>query len=132
VTIASTFGSFVGYNIGYWLYTNGGDKLIYYFVSQENFQKLVEYYKKYELLTIGLISLTPIPFKALTISAGFCQLPLLQFIIYSTISRGIKFYTIAISIYFLGDKIKYYLDRYFYYILTIFILSFIIIFKILH
>jgi len=132
VSISSIFGSFVGYMIGYWLYKNTGYDFIYYLISKDSFQQVIQYYNRYQALTIFVVSLTPIPFKALTITSGFCNMPLYSFLLYSFLARSLKFYTIAISIFFFGDQVKYYIDKYFYYFLIIFILSFIFIFKILH
>ncbi|MCX5922069.1 MAG: VTT domain-containing protein [Candidatus Dependentiae bacterium] len=117
-TICSVLGGLTGYFIGYWLWMTAGQQIIHnplvsYVMQPDTFHYLCGLYKKYEALAILAAAFTPIPYKAATLTAGFCNLSLMPFIIASLIGRGARFYLYAITISIWGEKIKQYIDRYF-------------------
>lgn|SRR3990167_3344598 len=112
-TISSVIGAIVAYFIGLLLWDIIGQKLVLCFSSMERFNNLVEIYKKYESSAVLIAAFTPLPYKVVTLSAGFCRLPLIPFIFYSFIGRGLRFYSIALLIRIFGDKIKEFIDQYF-------------------
>lgn len=114
-TLASGIGALIGYYLGVLLWQWAGGTLINKLIGAETFTHLVEQFKNHQAWAITGIALTPFPFKALTLTAGFCKLPLAPFIAFTLLGRGIRFYLIATGIYIWGDKIQYYLDKYFYY-----------------
>lgn len=119
-TIASVIGGFFGYILGWGVWDLIGKQLVGLLISQDVFTKMLAYYHKHEALAVLIGGLTPIPYKAVTISAGFCQLPLVPFICYSLIARGLRFFLIAGAIYYFGERIKAYIDRYFNYLVCLF------------
>jgi membrane protein YqaA with SNARE-associated domain len=131
-TVLSAVGALIGYYIGTFLWDLAGPAVINFFVSPDKFSYLVEKYKQYQAWAVFTVALTPMPFKALTLTAGFCRLPLVPFILFSVIARGLKFYFIAITIYIWGDKVQYYLNKYFYYVIAVGIAFFILLWKLLH
>jgi membrane protein YqaA with SNARE-associated domain len=120
-TGVSALAALVGYLLGALLWKTLGQNFIYYLISPKTFDYLVEQYKNYQAATVIMISLTPIPFKALTLTAGFCQLPLIPFIFFSLIGRGLRFFLIATAVFLWGHHLQYYIDKYFYYFATAFI-----------
>jgi len=117
-TIASVLGGIAGYYIGFFLWESVGPqilhtKLVSYILSPKTFTYLCQQYKKYAGAAILVAGFSPIPYKAATISAGICKLPLLPFIFFSIIARGSRFYLLAITIRIWGEQIKQYVDRYF-------------------
>ena len=121
-TISSVVGGVFGYMIGYLLWDTVGVKLVNLFISQETFQVAVNRYTLYQSWAVLIGALTPIPYKAVTISAGFCKLPLIPFIAYSIIGRGARFYLLAGAIYVWGVHIKGFIDKYFNYLVVVFTL----------
>lgn len=118
-TLTSVLAAFIGYTIGSLFWDVLGQKMVQ-FISEAKFIRLTELYKTYQGATIFAVSLAPfIPFKLLTLTAGFCKLPILKFLLYTLIARGIKFYAIALSIHFWGDRVNYLLNKYFYYIIVL-------------
>jgi membrane protein YqaA with SNARE-associated domain len=115
-TISSVAGGIFGYLIGYLLWDTIGITLVNALISQETFQVVVGRYKIYQSWAVLIGALTPVPYKAITISAGFCKLPIIPFIIYSIIGRGARFYLIAGAIYLWGARIKNFIDKYFNYL----------------
>lgn len=117
-TITSVLGGLTGYFIGYVLWHIAGQQIIHhpfvsYIMTPETFNHLCGLYKQYEALAILAAAFTPIPYKAATLTAGFCNLSLMPFIIASLIGRGARFYLYAITISIWGKQIKQYIDRYF-------------------
>lgn len=115
-TISSVAGGVFGYLIGYLLWDTVGIKLVNALISQETFNVVVGRYKIYQAWAVLIGALTPVPYKAITISAGFCKLPIIPFIFYSIIGRGARFYLIAGAIYLWGARIKSFIDKYFNYL----------------
>lgn len=131
-SIMSVFAALAGYFLGYLLWQGIGQNIIYYLITPDKFEKGVLYYKKYQALAILVGTVTPMPFKALTLTAGFCGLPILPFLFFSLLGRGTKFFAIAGAIYKWGNHVQYYIDTYFYYLVALFILSMITLWKITH
>jgi membrane protein DedA with SNARE-associated domain len=55
---------------------------------------------------------TPIPFKLLTITAGFIGMPLVPFILASVVSRSISFMIVGVLFRLFGRHIKRFIDKY--------------------
>lgn len=131
-TIISAFGALAGYAVGSLLWQAGGKKLIHYFVSASKFEQLVDQFKQYQAWTTFFVALTPVPFKVLTLTAGFCHLPILPFLGLSMAARGLRFFAIAGAISLWGESVQYYLNRYFYYIVAAGIAFFIALWFVMH
>jgi len=64
---------------------------------------------------VGLFAakaVTPIPFKLLTITAGFLHFPLVWFIAACAVSRSISFMIVGVLFRVFGAPIKAFIDRY--------------------
>ena len=131
-TLASAVGALAGYLLGMLLWYVGGQALIYYFIAPEKFDALIEQFKNYQVWTTFLLALTPMPFKLLTITAGFCKLSLLPFLLLCVAARGLKFFAIASAISLWGDSVHYYLNRYFYYVVAAGIVFFVALWWFMH
>jgi membrane protein DedA with SNARE-associated domain len=55
---------------------------------------------------------TPIPFKLLTITAGFIGMNLVSFILASIVSRSISFMIVGVLFRLFGAPIKRFIDKY--------------------
>jgi len=131
-TVISAFSALAGYYIGTLLWNLTGTKLIGYLISEAKFNKLIEQFKAYEAFAVFVAAFTPVPFKVLTLTAGFCKLPLKTFLIFTILGRGIRFYLIATGIYIWGDAVNYFLNKYFYYIIGLGIAFIMFSFWIIH
>lgn len=112
-TLFSVLGGLFGYVIGIALWNVVGQFIITYIISPLTFEKIIIYFKEYEAAAVLIAGFTPIPYKAVTIGAGFCRLPLIPFVVCSVIARGARFYLLASIIAIWGDEVKEYIDRYF-------------------
>lgn len=125
-TISSVLGGVFGYMIGYLLWDVVGIKIVNLLISQKTFQALVDRYTVYQAWAVFIGAFSPVPYKAITISAGFCKLPLMPFVLYSFLGRGIRFYLEATAIYIWGPKIKDFIDKYFNYLVVAFTIMIIL------
>ena len=117
-TVASVLGGITAYFIGATLWDIAGEqilqnRLVNYVVTPSTFSYLTEQYRQYEWWAILAAGFTPIPYKAATLTAGFCKLSFIPFVICSVIARGARFYLLAITIILFGNRIRQSIDRYF-------------------
>ncbi len=116
--IGSVLGGMTGYAIGYWIWQDYGQNIIHstwvnMVFKPADFYYLCNLYKQHEYLAIFIAGFTPVPYKAATFTAGFCQLAFLPFVLCSFIARGARFLIYAVIISIWGEQIKKYIDRYF-------------------
>lgn len=111
--VASVTGGAFGYFIGSVLWNSVGQTLVALVVSPAAFERMRLKYALYQNWAVLIAGFSPLPYKAVTLSAGFCKLPLVPFIFYSVIARGARFFLIAGAIRIWGAPIKSFIDRYF-------------------
>lgn len=111
-TLASVAGGMLGYAIGYFVYDAVGTQLLALLGLTESFPKAACYLREYGAEIIMIKGATPIPFKLLTITAGFIAMPLLPFIAASIVSRSISFMIVGVLFRLFGAPIKAFIDKY--------------------
>ena len=111
-TISSVAGGLLGYAIGWGLYDTVGTELIAALGMTESFPVAACYLREYGAEIIMIKGATPIPFKLLTITAGFIQMNLASFIIASVVSRSISFMIVGVLFRLFGRPIKAFIDKY--------------------
>lgn len=114
-TVASVVGGLLGYAIGWGLYDLVGDWLIAALGMQESFPRAICFLQQEPAAVFSLFvakGVTPIPFKLLTITAGFVHLPLWLFLSASLISRSISFMIVGLLFRLFGAPIKSFIDKY--------------------
>ena len=111
-TFASVAGGLLGYAIGYFLYESVGTQLLALLGLTQSFPSAACYLREYGAEILMIKGATPIPFKLLTITAGFIAMPLLTFIAASVISRAISFMIVGVLFRLFGAPIKAFIDKY--------------------
>jgi membrane protein YqaA with SNARE-associated domain len=111
-TVASVIGGLVGYAIGYFLFATVGSWLINLYGLQSGFHEFQQKYAEWGAWIILAKGVTPIPYKLVTITSGVAQFPLGLFILSSIVSRGLRFFLIAVLMRVYGEKVRYYLEKY--------------------
>jgi membrane protein YqaA with SNARE-associated domain len=120
-TAGSVLGGALGYYIGYELWYNGAvySGLANYFFDYipgfhvERFEAVRELYNQHGFWVVFTAGFTPIPYKIFTIMAGLSKINLATFMIASAISRAGRFFLVAAMIYFLGERVRVFIDRWF-------------------
>jgi membrane protein YqaA with SNARE-associated domain len=111
-TFASVAGGLLGYAIGHGLYDTLGVQILSLLGLTESFPKAACYINEYGFWIFVAKGATPIPFKLLTITAGFVGMDLTRFIAGSIISRAISFLLVGILFRLFGAPIKAFIDKY--------------------
>ncbi len=94
-TVASVLGGVFGYFVGKFFYGYVGEPLVAWYGLTEEVNHLGSVFKDNVFLTIFLASLSPIPYKVFTLSAGLFSVDLLAFILASFVGRGMRFFAVA-------------------------------------
>ncbi len=121
-TSASVLGGLGGYLIGALAWQSIGQQLVNLVISQASFERAVANYEYYQNAAVLIAGFTPLPYKAITLSAGFCRLPVIPFLLCSLISRGARFFLVAGAIHLWGASMKLFIDRYFNQLVVLFTL----------
>ncbi len=114
-TLASVAGGLLGYAIGYLVFDLVGTQLLAVLGLTESFDTAQCYLKGNSwavFMAFAVKGATPIPFKLLTITAGFLHLSLGLFLIASLVSRAISFMIVGVLFRLFGAPIKAFIDKY--------------------
>jgi membrane protein YqaA with SNARE-associated domain len=111
-TLGSVAGGLLGYAIGHFLYASVGAQLLGLLHLTQSFPKAACYLREYGVEIIIIKGATPIPFKLLTITAGFIAMPLVPFLLASLVSRSISFMIVGVLFRLFGAPIKRFIDKY--------------------
>lgn len=111
-TIASVLGGLLGYGIGALAYEAFGEALLRALGLEQSFPTAACYLREYGAEIIIVKGATPIPFKLLTITAGFIGMSLPIFLGASVISRSISFMIVGVLFRLFGAPIKKFIDKY--------------------
>jgi len=111
-TVGSVLGGLLGYAIGYLLYDSVGVQLLSLLHLTESFPRAACYLREYGVEIIVIKGATPIPFKLITLTAGFIGMPLIPFILASIVSRAISFVSMGLLFRVFGAPIKRFIDKY--------------------
>ncbi|MDE2619469.1 MAG: DedA family protein [Sphingomonadales bacterium] len=111
-TLASVAGGLLGYAIGHYVYETVGAQLLHWLGLEQSFPKAACYLREMGFWIFVAKGATPIPFKLLTITAGFIAMPLGTFVLASLVSRAISFMIVGLLFRLFGAPIKAFIDRY--------------------
>ena len=103
-TAASVVGGMAGYAIGVFL-EPVGQAILNLFGHADGRAQFQQWFDKYGLLVILVKGATPIPYKLVTITAGFARFDFLTFIWASILTRGFQFFAVAAVLKFYGASI---------------------------
>jgi len=112
-TVGSVLGGMAGYGIGYWGYDVIGEPIVRAYHGEAVMQKIKVWYDEYGFWGNLAAAVTPIPYKVFTIASGVFKFDFLQFVIASVVGRGLRFFVVAGLIYWLGPRMKVFIEKYF-------------------
>ena len=108
----SVLGGMLGYAIGYFLYEAIGVWLLDVLGLTEAFPKAACYLRENDWQAIMIAGTTPVPFKLLTITAGFIAMNFGTFALASIAGRGFVFMLVGVLFRVFGAPIKSFVDKY--------------------
>lgn len=109
-TLSSASGALLGYAIGSLLYHSVGHWLIEFYGYGERLQAFHTGFASHGWLIL-FQGFTPIPFKLVTIAAGFAHYNLALFFIFCAITRGTRFMLEAAMLYWIGEPVKEFIEE---------------------
>jgi len=120
-TLSSVAGGLLGYLIGWGLFDTVGKQVIDMLGLTASFPVAQCTFNEYGVIAVVFAAATPVPFKLLTITAGFMEMPLLWFILASLAGRALIFMTVGILFRLFGAPIKLFIDKYLGLLTTVFV-----------
>ncbi len=119
--VASVAGALFGYWIGAVMYDSVGPQLLSALGLADDFPTAACYLRTYDWEAIVIAGATPVPFKLLTITAGFVGMDVVTFTLASIAARALIFGTVGILFRAFGAPIKRIIDQYLGTATTIFV-----------
>jgi membrane protein YqaA with SNARE-associated domain len=125
-SVGSVLGGAFGYLIGLYFMEAVGYNIISFYGLTDSFLHIQQLYRQYDAIAVGIAGFTPIPYKVFTIAAGAFEINFWVFVLASLVSRSLRFFLLGGIIYFYGEGIRDFIDRYFN-ILTIIFAVFLVL-----
>ena len=121
-TLWSVIGGVLGYAIGALFWKTFGIGLIgFLHIPLSEVDALRARYAAHAYLIV-VQGLTPVPYKLVTISAGLANVPFAAFMLYSAITRSLRFIVLeGVLVHFFGEKAREVLERYLEVALVVFL-----------
>lgn len=125
-TISSVMGALVGYFIGVFLFDTIGNIILEIYNYNEEFKEINKFYQQHGILLVFGGGFTPFPYKLITIASGVFGLSLPLFILASIISRGGRFFILALLLWYFGPLSKKFIEKHLGKLTIIFFLLFLV------
>lgn len=113
-TGASVLGGILGWLIGLVFWEAAGPLFFSYVpgFTETAFERVAALYRENAFLTVFTAGFTPIPYKVFTITAGVCGVPLAVMMAASALGRAGRFFLVSSLIFFFGEAVRGFIDRY--------------------
>lgn len=108
--VSSVLGGLVGYAIGYWGFEALGRPVLTFYGYADAIAQFETAFAEYGWWLIVLKGATPIPYKLVTIASGAASFDLVEFATASVLSRGIRFYAVALLLWWFGPPIRRFVE----------------------
>lgn len=105
-------GATIGYFIGFWFFDDIGQWLLEFLGYETAFESFSQRFQEQGFGLLLLVGISPIPFQVGMLSAGSTGYPYLLFMSAALIARGIRYYGLALLVYWFGDKLLALWQRY--------------------
>ncbi len=112
--VASVAGGMLGYLIG-WAFWEATSQFFFTYIpgfTVEHFDKVADLYRGNAFWTVFTSGFTPIPYKLFTIAAGVCQISFATLVIASTLGRSGRFFLVGGLIFFFGEPVRVFIEKY--------------------
>lgn len=121
-TITSTLGAGFGYLIGAFLFVEIAQPILEIYGYMDKFEIFKSMYNENGIWAVMIGALSPIPFKVVTITSGATGMAIIPFLITSFLARGLRYFLICAILYFFGEKLRYFVEKYMGLIFTLFVI----------
>lgn len=110
-TVASVFGGWLGYAIGYYLFETLGRQILEFYHAMKHYDEFKAGFDQWGMWIIILKGMTPIPYKLVTIASGAFKFNLLLFTVSSVVSRSLRFFLLAALLWKFGEPIRDFIEK---------------------
>ena len=104
-------GALAGYTIGYFIFDAIGEQIISLISTQEQFEIVKQQMQQKGFWFVLTVGIAPIPFQIAMLAAGTLKYSLSLFLIATALSRAIRYYGLALLVYWAGNKAQRFYDR---------------------
>jgi membrane protein YqaA with SNARE-associated domain len=111
---ASIASAFVGYYVGLAAWDFVSPYVLDRLISTSFFERVHGHYLDYQHWAVFFGSFLPVPFKAVTLTAGVCELAVIPFILAVGLARFTRFFLIAKVVQRWGVQIKTFVEKHFH------------------
>ncbi|MBF7074480.1 DedA family protein [Glaciecola sp. MH2013] len=111
-TLGCLFGALLGYTFGYFLFEMIRDLVMQYLTTEEQFKSFQEQMARDGFWFIFSTGVTPIPLQIAMLAAGVSGYSLGLFMLAVALGRIIRYFGIAVLVYYFGDKTEKLIKRY--------------------
>ena len=111
-TLTSVLGGLFGYLIGAFAFEQIGQPVLEALGKTQAKLEFSERFNTAGFWTVLTAGVTPLPFKVITIMSGATAMPIGLFLTTAFIARGIRFFAVATLLWFFGDRIRHFIERY--------------------
>ncbi|MDR3256042.1 MAG: DedA family protein [Endomicrobium sp.] len=125
-TLGSVCGAFLGYIIGRIFYETVGIAIVDFYNLYNAVAIVGTKYADNAFLSIFGGAFTPIPYKAITITAGMFNISLPALFIASVLGRGGRFFIVSAVLKLFGAKVQYTIEKNFNILSIIFLILLIV------
>ena len=112
-TLASVLGGGFGYWIGATAFDSVGQPILEAYGKTGSFEELATKFRAEGELAVLIAALTPVPYKLVTIASGVVNMNLPAFLGASIVGRGARFFLVAGLIWWKGETIAAFIERWF-------------------
>jgi membrane protein YqaA with SNARE-associated domain len=110
-TWTSVLGGLLGYLIGALLYDSLGLWLIQIYGAGDKVEAFRQTFVQYGAWIILGKGITPIPYKFVTITAGFTGYNIFMFVVLSIVTRGARFFLLAFLLHRYGERAREIIEK---------------------
>lgn len=107
----SVLGSLLGFGIGWFLWSHVHVFFFQYIFNEALFHKIELLYQAHAFWVVIGAGLTPLPHALFTIGAGACHVYFPLFLVATFLGRFARFYLLGSLFYFLGPRIRRFIER---------------------
>lgn len=124
-TISSVLGGFAGYTIGALTFATVGSSIVAFYGTTAEFNQLSNQFNTVGMEWILLATISPMPYKLVTITSGVSGLNLGVFLAASLVGRFLGYFALAAVCWKFGERAKYLLESSAFKALTVGVLLFV-------
>jgi len=103
-TVCSVLGGALGYGLGFFCYKGFGAALLQKLGYLEQYGMVEQLFTRYGMGLILLACITPLPYKLLTVGAGFVHYNFFKFMLAAWIGRSIRYSIVGGLIFYAGER----------------------------